>query len=335
LTEPAQPDYLLIGHLTKDLVAEHDPGGAAASTRPTQVAAWRPGGTVLYAGVTAHRLGRRVAIVTRHGPDLAPLADLAGIQVHTEPSHATTTFAFAPTGHRELRLVARGADITSADVPEKWRRAPIVHLASVFGEVPPAVATIFDTSWIGATAQGWLRGLAHRASASSWPHSAPPQASSNRAGEVDLHPGSGRPGDEGEVQDRLSILLSALKSVNAVVLSEDDLAEWSGVPTALGTEALAEQVPLLVVTRGALGSTVFHAGRAFHIPAFPAHEVDATGAGDVFAASFFIRFAETTDPLESARFASCVAAFSVEGIGVSHIPPRQRVVEALEAAHAA
>ena len=123
--------------------------------------------------------------------------------------------------------------------------------------------------------------------------------------------------------------------MNAVVLSEDDLAEWSGTPIAPSAEALALRVPLLVVTRGVLGSTVYQEGRAFHVAAFPAHEVDATGAGDVFAASFFIRFAETNDPLESARFASCVAAFSVEGIGVSRIPSRQRVVEALGAAHAA
>jgi sugar/nucleoside kinase (ribokinase family) len=307
LTESARPDYLLIGHLTKDLVAERDPGEAGASTRPTDVAAWRPGGTALYAGITAHRLGRRVGIVTRHGPDLASLTELNGIQVHRGPSRATTTFAFAPSGHRELRLVARGTDISAADVPEEWQHTPIVHLAPVIGDVPLSMANAFRASWIGATAQGWLRRLASGASAPASPHRASAE----------------------------SFDATKLASLNAVVLSEDDLADWPGPPPALSAESLAERVPLLVVTRGERGSTVFHQGRTFHIPAFPAREVDPTGAGDVFAASFFIRFAETSDPLESARFASCVAAFSVEGVGISHIPARQRVVEALRNAHAA
>jgi sugar/nucleoside kinase (ribokinase family) len=43
------PDYLLLGHFTRDVL----PDGALA-----------PGGTSLYAALTAHRLGQRVAVVS-------------------------------------------------------------------------------------------------------------------------------------------------------------------------------------------------------------------------------------------------------------------------------
>ena len=38
-------------------------------------------------------------------------------------------------------------------------------------------------------------------------------------------------------------------------------------------------------------------------------EVDATGAGDIFAAAFFTRLYITRDPWEAARFATPLSAF--------------------------
>jgi len=76
---------------------------------------------------------------------------------------------------------------------------------------------------------------------------------------------------------------------------------------------------------------VYHQGQVRHFPTRPAHEVDPTGAGDVFAAAFLIRLRETAqsptgeDPWEAARFANVVASFSVEGPGVSAIPRREQV----------
>ena len=50
--------------------------------------------------------------------------------------------------------------------------------------------------------------------------------------------------------------------------------------------------------------------------AFPSEEVDATGAGDTFATGFLVRYRETGDVGEAARFGAAAASLSVEGVGV-------------------
>jgi sugar/nucleoside kinase (ribokinase family) len=63
------------------------------------------------------------------------------------------------------------------------------------------------------------------------------------------------------------------------------------------------------------------------VPAYPAREVDPTGAGDVYAAAFLVRYRESGDAPASALFASCVASFSVEAPGLEGIPTLAQVEE--------
>jgi sugar/nucleoside kinase (ribokinase family) len=57
--------------------------------------------------------------------------------------------------------------------------------------------------------------------------------------------------------------------------------------------------------------------------------VDPTGAGDVFAAAFLVRYQETNDPLEAAAFAACAASCAVEGVSVTSLGDRGEVVRRL------
>jgi sugar/nucleoside kinase (ribokinase family) len=68
------------------------------------------------------------------------------------------------------------------------------------------------------------------------------------------------------------------------------------------------------------------------IEAFPEREVDPTGAGDIFAAAFLIRLAESDDVAEATRFASAAASISVGGEGTDSVPTRAQV-ESLLAQH--
>jgi sugar/nucleoside kinase (ribokinase family) len=54
-------------------------------------------------------------------------------------------------------------------------------------------------------------------------------------------------------------------------------------------------------------------------------EVDATGAGDIFAAAFFTRLYLTRDPWEAARFATQLAAYSVMRVGLEGIPTPEEI----------
>jgi sugar/nucleoside kinase (ribokinase family) len=59
--------------------------------------------------------------------------------------------------------------------------------------------------------------------------------------------------------------------------------------------------------------------------------VDATGAGDVFAATFLARYRRDGDPWEAAEAATCAASLSVEGVGWSTVPVAASLDAALKA----
>lgn len=152
------PDFLVIGHVVKDMV----PGG------------WRLGGTATYASLQATRLGLGAAVVTSApgSMDLAGL--LPGVQVHRVPSRRATTFRNRyRNGDRTQFVLARARPLAISDVPDAWRATPIVLLGPVCGEVPPEAASLFPRALVGVSAQGWLRHVdaEQRVATSPWPDS--------------------------------------------------------------------------------------------------------------------------------------------------------------------
>ena len=111
-----------------------------------------------------------------------------------------------------------------------------------------------------------------------------------------------------------------LARADAVVLSQEDAA---------GDESLiaqyAAQTRVLVVTEGAVGCTVYAEGRSRHFSAPTVNAVDPTGAGDVFAAAFFVQLQRNGDPWQAARFANCVAAHSVTRAGLTGTPRPEEI----------
>lgn len=147
MSRPAVP-FLAIGHTARD----EFPDGR-----------WRLGGSALYGAATAAKLGARVTLVTRAGPTerdaLATLCQELGITLRALPSDVTTTFAFTydAAGHRTLRLRAKAAPITRADVGRSVGTPKAVLLASIAGELDDSLFA----PWSGAkrvlAAQGLLR----------------------------------------------------------------------------------------------------------------------------------------------------------------------------------
>jgi sugar/nucleoside kinase (ribokinase family) len=265
------PDFLVIGHVAKDIV----PGG------------WRLGGTAAYASIQAERLGLRTAVLTSApgSIDLARL--LRGVEVHRVPSRHPTTFRNCyQDGHRTQFLLARARPLALGDVPKAWLSASIVLLGPLCGEVPPETTSVFAHSLVGIAAQGWLRGVdsEQRVIASQWPESI------------------------------------ALSNVHALFVSEDDLA---GDTSSLDRWTAA--FPVVAYTQASRGARLYAGGLWRHIDAFPEREVDPTGAGDVFAASFLTRLHETGDLSLAARFAAAAASISVSREGTLAIPDRRQI----------
>lgn len=278
-------DYLVIGHVTRDLVA--CPG------RQARDGAFTIGGTVSYAGRTARALGCRVGVITSASPDLDLSRVLDGVIIARFPAAATTTFEniYTADGRRQV-LHGIAERLVPAMVPPNWR-ATIVHLGPVARECDPVLANTFGDAFVGLTPQGWMR---------RW----------GRAGHV--------------TPCRWEMAEELLARADAVVLSEEDV---EGNETLLAR--YAAQTRLLVVTQGAAGCTVYTTGQARHFPALAVREVDPTGAGDVFAAAFFVWLQRQGDPWTAARFANCVAARSVTRVGLAGTPRPEEVARCEQA----
>ena len=93
-------------------------------------------------------------------------------------------------------------------------------------------------------------------------------------------------------------------------LYQTDVLEW-----AMG-RAQAE-VPMTACTVGARGAFLMSGGRRVHATAMPARVVDATGAGDLFAAGLLHGLTAGRDMLTATRM-GCIAAAEI----ISHIGAR-------------
>jgi sugar/nucleoside kinase (ribokinase family) len=239
--------------------------------------------------VAAQRLGWEAAILTAAGPDFEPERELPGVAAFVAASRATTRFvnAYDPAGERLQTMPARAADVDLALLPDAWRAPEVLLLGPIAGEVQGGTAAAFEAEVVGATAQGWLRDV-------------------DEDGAVSAR-GWADPGRD-------------LAAVHVLFLSESDLPG-----AADRVPALLAHVPLVCLTRGWRGLTLFTRSDAHDVPALPREETDPTGAGDVFAASFLVRYHETHDPLEAAAFAACAASCAVEAVGTAGIGDRAKV----------
>lgn len=259
-------DYLVIGHLTKDLT----PKGPLM------------GGTASFASLTGKMLGMKVGIITSCGDDI-DRSRLDGIPMIIKPSEQSTTFENVYTSTGRIQYTYFQAPVLDFSlVPDQWKNAPIVHLGPIAQESDPKLSKFFPNSMVVVTPQGYMRSWDSegRVSPCEWPES--------------------------------SYVLG--NSEIAVMSVEDVQGNESRI------EEMASSVKILVVTEGPHGARVFWNGdvRRFLPPKMV--EIDATGAGDIFAAAYFYRYLHTLDPWEAAQFATNLAAFSVLRRGLDSIP---------------
>mgnify|MGYP001431385189 CR=1 FL=1 len=251
----------------------------------------RLGGTVTFSSLTARALGLRVGIVTAAATDLS-LNIFNGITVVSVSSGQTTTYEniYGQDGRKQI-LHHQAANIPFESVPEIWRNASIMHLGPLAQELDSQLPKDFAPSLLGVTPQGWMR---------KWDaqgHISPCKWESSE---------------------------KFLSQAGAVTISREDVGGDEEV-----IENMAHQTRVLAVTEAAAGAVLYWNGDRRRFPAPKMNEVDSTGAGDIFAAAFFIRLFTTRDPWEAGRFATQLAARSVLRIGLNGIPTQKEVNECL------
>jgi sugar/nucleoside kinase (ribokinase family) len=252
---------------------------------------WRLGGTVAYSALTARALGMKVGIVTASGPETS-LDALQGLTVISLDSPRSTTFENIYTGRSRVQyLRAQATRIDFSAVPNPWRKSSIIHLGPIANEIDSALPNGMSPVLLGVTPQGWMREWDQEGlvSRTEWKNSE-----------------------------------AILQKAGAVVISREDVQGDDEL-----IEHMAHQTQILVVTEAYDGCVLYWHGDRRRFRAPEVHEVDATGAGDVFAATFFVRLLKTRDPWESARFATLIASRSVTRIGLSGIPTSEDIEECL------
>lgn len=86
-----------------------------------------------------------------------------------------------------------------------------------------------------------------------------------------------------------------------------------------------------VVTRDDEGSQVIANGEKIDLAGHNVKVVDPSGAGDVFAAAFFLNVSDrTTSARKAGEFANAAAALSVREVGPFGVPNRKQVEHLLE-----
>lgn len=251
----------------------------------------RIGGTVTYSGLTAKQIGKRVGIVTSVAGSTIT-TPLDGIQIHSIPSEHSSTFENIHTPNGRIQYIYSTAKILSlTDIPEAWLNTAIIHIGPIFNEIDISIFNFLPDDHFYMTPQGMLR-----------------QADKNGR----VHPKSW------ELPQEITRKAAAIVISNEDVQNDEDL---------IGE--LAENSKVLVVTENQGGARVYWHGDLRHFSSPEVPFVEDTGAGDIFAAAFFCRYADIHDPWEAAKIAIKLSAASVSRKYLESIPSKSEINAAM------
>ncbi len=115
-----------------------------------------------------------------------------------------------------------------------------------------------------------------------------------------------------------------LQGLTTFIPSEEELRAlfWgqSNDPWEMAEALAAQGCELIVVKRGGLGQMLYDAParKRWEIPAYPAHLVDPSGAGDSFCGGFLAGYRQAYDPLRAVLCGNVSASLTIEGSGAFH-----------------
>lgn len=125
--------------------------------------------------------------------------------------------------------------------------------------------------------------------------------------------------------DRLDVLI--VNEVEAEDLLGYRVSVDNGEAAAAALSKLGPAT--VVITLGAAGATVFHAGEATSIPAPTVKVIDTTGAGDAFTGAFAAELARGADPFTAARSGVVAGSLATTVSGAYPSLPRREAIEHL------
>lgn len=252
----------------------------------------RPGGGAFYSALQAARLGQRTLIITKGEPrelDKLLAPYRDELEVHVLPAEHTTTLATSGIGAQRKQRMLAWAGAITEALDVD---TSILHLAAVARETPTHWSGRAD--FVGLTPQGLVR---------EW----------SRDGEVRLAPLDPR---------------TLPPDFDALVLSDRE-RDWC--ESLFATHGPSVPDGAIAVTAGSAPTEILlPGGRIERVPVAPRTAPrDDLGAGDVFAAAFFIALREGHDPADAATRGHTAAAVRIAGIGAAAVGDAQAIARAL------
>jgi hypothetical protein len=307
-------EYVAVGHVTRDVIEGR--AGKAVS---------QAGGGAFYSGLQAARLGLRTLIVTQGVPReiyalLEPFSDEFDLRVIPAPH--TTTFATSWVGEERFQRVLAWAGPISQTLEI---HTSVLHLAPVARELP--IRWDGTARFVGITPQGLMR---------RWREGDEPSLAQldtgSLLGDVPLV-ASGQETLTGDVSP-VELDPGALpERFDAAVISEHECAGCHALFTAARRGGA-----YVAVTAGSRPATV-------HLPPGRSPSVVQTaqpravkprgdlGAGDVFAAAFFVALTEGQSALVAATFGNAAAEVRIAGEGPRSVGTRAEIDAASHSLH--
>ncbi len=248
----------------------------------------RPGGGAFYSALQAARLGLRTLIITKGRP--------REVEELLEPYRGEFELRVLPA-EQTTTLATAGMGAERRQRVLAWA-GPIVepievdtailHLAAVARETP--------THWhghagfVGITPQGLMR---------KWQ-------------------------ETGEMTLALLDLNDMPKRLDAIVVNDRERPFFEAIEGSTGSTAV------MAVTAGEEPTTVFEPDGIAAQVAVPTVEQprEDLGAGDVFAAAFFVALHEGHPPVEAAAYGNAAAALRISGTGAQAIGDARAIAEA-------
>jgi len=225
--------------------------------------------------------------VTSFGNDFEFQNEFEGVDLSIIPSTKTTHFKNIYNKNiRQQYLLNKASDILSHQLLSNIVHPKMVLLGPIANEIEFDLINKYSNSLVAVCPQGWMR---------RW----------DKAGKV-YHV---------EIED-----WSVFQNADMVVLSEEDLNfDLKKIPY------LASLFEILVVTKSEKGADVFFQNKKYSCSGFEVNMIDPTGAGDIFATAFLIKYYQTKDILHAANFANAAAAFCIEGKGMENLPTEKTI----------
>ena len=247
------------------------------------------GGTVSYASHVAKHFNRKVAVITSFGPQFIfqKRFEELGIEIAAIPSEKTTVFEnFYPSKEERVQYLHSQASKITNIKIQAAPNPEVVHVGLVIDEITPDVLDHFDDSLIGLSLQGALR----------------------------------ETGNTKRINFKQPTR-ELLNKADIIFLSNDDIQSNDKI-----LDFIIRSCAHVVYTMGKMGAKVYLNGEVHIYPAYPAEEVDATGAGDVFATAYLIEYCNSGSVDKACTMAHCAASFIIEGLGLENLPTMHQII---------